>query len=544
MSLDQVDSGWWRGCVIYQIYPRSFADISGDGVGDLGGITARLDYVASLGVDAVWISPFFKSPMRDFGYDVSDYRDVDPMFGSLSDFQALLARAHELELRVIIDQVMSHSSDLHPWFAESRSDRENPRSDWYVWADPLPDGSPPNNWLSVFGGPAWTWEPRRRQYYLHNFLSTQPDFNFYCEDVRRAHLDNLRFWLELGVDGVRLDVVNFYFHSAGLENNPARKPENDPIVGPPAANPYAMQMHQFDITQPENLGFLTEIRDVLDAYPGRTSVGEISSDNSLAVMGDYTSGDSRLHMAYTFDLLGERPSSDHLRQIIRVTESTIGDGWPCWALSNHDVERYVSRWGKEEDALPFARVALALLLTLRGSICLYQGDELGLEEGQVPRERIQDPYGLPFWPVYKGRDGCRTPMVWDDSPNAGFSENEPWLPVDSGQRLLSVASQMDDPDSTLQETRNLMKWRNKNPAVVAGSLELLEDSGEMLCWIRRSKSQAMLVAFNLTADTLTYGFAGKIAKIHEPHRFAGRVEDGAIILQGYEAVFIELSVEN
>ena len=300
------NNGWWRGGVIYQIYPRSYQDSNGDGIGDLPGITQRLDHIAALGADGIWLSPFFKSPMKDFGYDVSDYCDVDPMFGTLNDFKALVARAHALGLKVMIDQVLSHCSDQHPWFVESRASRDNPKADWFVWADAKADGTPPNNWLSIFGGSAWQWDTRRCQYYLHNFLTSQPDLNFHNPAVQDALLDTVKFWLDLGVDGYRLDTANFYFHDAQLRDNPGEgapdpsKP--DPAVNP--YNPYAWQRHLYDKSRPENLPFLQRLRALLDQYPDTTMVGEIGDDDGLARVAEYTAGGDKLHMAYCFDLLG------------------------------------------------------------------------------------------------------------------------------------------------------------------------------------------------------------------------------------------------
>ena len=293
---------WWRGAVIYEIYPRSFLDSNGDGVGDLPGILQRLDYVAEIGVDAIWIAPFFRSPMADFGYDVADYRAVDPLFGTMADFDRLLARAHQLGLKVMIDQVLSHTSSEHEWFRESRQSRDNPKSDWYVWADPKPDGTPPNNWLSIFGGVAWRWEPRRRQYYLHNFLSSQPDLNFHQPQLRQAVLDNVRFWLDKGVDGLRLDAINFCYHDQALRDNPPKPPTERKTRGFSPENPYAYQYHLYDNTQPENLQFLGELRALLDEYPNTAALAEISSEDSIATTAEYTSG-NRLHMGYSFELL-------------------------------------------------------------------------------------------------------------------------------------------------------------------------------------------------------------------------------------------------
>ncbi|WP_431025586.1 alpha-amylase family glycosyl hydrolase [Halomonas sp. H5] len=457
---------WWRGATLYQIYPRSFLDANGDGIGDLKGITAKLDHVASLGVDAIWLSPFFTSPMDDFGYDVADYCDVDPMFGTLDDFRTLVERAHALGLRVIIDQVLSHSSDQHAWFQESRRDRTNPKADWYVWADPRPDGTPPNNWMAAFSGRAWTFDARRRQYYLHNFLPSQPDLNFHHPEVQQAQLDNLRFWLELGVDGFRFDVVNYFFHDPALTDNPPMPRER---VQP--GNPQSYQFQRHNIEQPENLAYLERIRALLDEYPGATSVGEIAGNDQLPTMAAYTAGDSRLHMAYTFDLLDSTGDAGALHEVLARFRELGDDTWPCWALSNHDVVRSATSWGEAR-----ALLALAVLCSLRGSLCLYQGEELGLPEAELAYEDLQDPFGINLWPEVKGRDGCRTPMVWTDDPNGGFSPEgvAPWLPVDPRHRPLAVARQEADPDSLLARVRQLLRLRGDSEVLRRGEQTLID----------------------------------------------------------------------
>lgn len=531
-----LNPSWWRSAVIYQIYPRSFMDANADGIGDLPGITSKLDYVAELGVDAVWISPFFTSPMRDFGYDVSDYRDVDPLFGTLTDFRRLLERAHDLGLRVLIDQVLSHTSDEHTWFQESQSAKDGEKSDWYVWADPAADGGPPNNWLSVFGGSAWTLHEGRQQYYLHNFLVSQPDLNFHNADVRRAQLENIKFWLDLGVDGFRFDVVNFYFHNQSLQSNPTVD-INSTNPSAADANPYFKQQHLYDIDQSENLGFLQDVRKLLDQYPGTTSIGEISSDDSLGRMAEYTSDGDKLHMAYTFDLLGPRKDAAYIRSVIANLETRIGDGWPCWALSNHDVERAASRWCKDSTSDAFPKAALAMLLSLRGSPCIYQGEELGLRESKVARADLQDPFGIEFWPDLLGRDGCRTPLAWSREVNGGFSTIKPWLPVDKAHIALSVESQKCIASSILNSVKQLILWRKEQPALLEGDLELLPTQSEMLCWLRRSESQSMLIAINLTADTLREDLPFAEAKVMQGHGFSGSIENGGIVLQPYDAFF-------
>ncbi|OMH25742.1 alpha-amylase family glycosyl hydrolase [Motiliproteus sp. MSK22-1] len=535
---------WWKGGIIYQIYPRSFMDSNGDGIGDLPGITGKLDYVADLGVDGIWISPFFTSPMKDFGYDISDYRDVDPIFGTLDDFKALLIKAHDLGLKVMVDLVLSHTSDQHPWFRESRQNKHNVKSDWFVWADAQPDGTPPNNWLSLFGGSAWTWDSRRMQYYLHNFLDSQPDLNFHNSEVREAQLENARFWLDLGVDGFRLDTVNFYYHSQGLENNPPVPGGVPKTLGVKHDNPYAFQLHQYDISRPENLDFLRQLRAVMDQYPGTTTVGEIGADEPLQIMADYTAHDDKLHMAYTFDLLNEPHSAEYIRGVIEKLEAKIGDGWPCWALSNHDVVRSVSRWGEGQDPQAFPRIALAMLMSLRGSVCLYQGEELGLPEAKVPFERIQDPFGLPFWPEYKGRDGCRTPMVWEQKKGGGFSSCqssiESWLPVDEEQLPLAVHNQLAQPESNLLALRQWIGWRQQQPALIEGDIEIIPDSGNMLCWLRRCSEQQLLVALNMTAETLRSQITVNIQEVLSGHGFTGRVENQEIVLEPYQALFARI----
>lgn len=489
---------WWRGAVIYQIYPRSFQDSNGSGTGDLKGITERLDHVAELGVDAIWLSPFFTSPMADMGYDVADYCDVDPSFGTLEDFDALVSKAHALGLKVMIDQVLSHSSDQHAWFKESRSSRDNPKADWYVWADPLPDGSPPNNWLAIFGGPAWEWDGVRRQYYLHNFLIGQPDLNLHNSDVQQALLDSVRFWLERGVDGFRLDVCNFYFHDRSLKSNPPRPPD-----GPQSrhTNPYGMQLHVHDKTQPENLGFLRRFRALLDEYPDRASVGEIGAEErSLDVVAEYTGGGDKLHMSYTFDLLSSDGTPEQIAGSIKKFEEVVTDGWVCWALSNHDVPRHVTRWLRDgEDRDRVAKLAATLLVTLRGSVCIYQGEELGLEQVDVPYERLQDPEGKRFWPAQKGRDGCRTPMPWEaQSEQAGFSTTEPWLPLGADHPSQAVDAQA-GPGSVLSHYKKLLAFRKAHPVFATGDIRIDESSETLLAYVRKNADETLLMVFNTGA---------------------------------------------
>jgi alpha-glucosidase len=500
MTEQKIDKDWWRGAVIYQIYPRSYQDSNGDGIGDLNGITRRLPYIAGLGVDAIWISPFFASPMKDFGYDVSDYCDVDPMFGTLSDFDVLVDTAHRLGVRVMIDLVLSHSSDQHPWFAQSRASRDNPKSDWYVWADPKPDGTPPNNWLSIFGGSAWQWDARREQYYLHNFLSEQPDLNFHNPGVQDALLDVVRFWLDRGVDGFRLDTINFYVHDQDLRDNPPLPVEMRDASIAPRVNPYNHQLHLYSKNRPENLDFLKRYRAVLDEYEGRTTVGEVGdAQKGLEIMGEYTAGDERVHMCYSFEFLsGSQPTADRVADVMGRVDELVSDGWACWAFSNHDVARHASRW----DLSPPAQKAMAtLLMCLRGSVCIYQGEELGLPEADVDFEDLQDPYGIEFWPEFKGRDGCRTPMVWEQSnQNGGFSEGTPWLPVSHVHLNHAVAAQEADPGALLHHYRKVIAFRGAHPALVKGAHDKVRNTDSIVHFIRTQGDEQIFVAVNLSAE--------------------------------------------
>ncbi|MDE2249061.1 MAG: alpha-glucosidase [Xanthomonadaceae bacterium] len=537
------DSSWWRGAVIYQIYPRSFLDTDGDGVGDLPGIIERLDYVASLGVDAIWIAPFFKSPMADFGYDIADYRDVDPLFGTLADFDRLLEKAHRLGLKVMIDQVLSHTSVEHAWFSESRQSRDNPRADWYVWADARPDGTPPNNWLSLFGGCAWQWEPRRGQYYLHNFLTSQPDLNFHHPEVRAAALDSVRFWLDKGVDGVRLDAINFCFHDGRLRDNPAKPKEKRVGRGFSPDNPYAFQYHHYNNTQPENLAFLAELRQLMDQYPDVAALGEISSEDSLATMAEYTRR-GRLHMGYSFELLTDDFSVDHIRGTVRQLESQMIEGWPCWAISNHDVERVLSRWGNGDASPKLANLLTAMVCSLRGSVCVYQGEELGLTEAEVPFESLQDPYGIAFWPQFKGRDGCRTPMPWSDADaQAGFSRGMPWLPVPEEHRQRAVEQQDADPQSVLNGFRTFMRWRRSQPALRWGDIHFLDTAEPVLAFTRRLGDEALLVVFNLAdagVDIDLPSLDGELTPVEGHGLLQATRKGGRLALPGHGAWFARL----
>jgi alpha-glucosidase len=524
---------WWRGGVIYQIYPRSFCDVDNDGVGDLKGIASRLDYLSSLGVDGVWLSPFFRSPMRDFGYDVSDYRDVDPVFGTLADFDALLDGAHQKSLKVIIDQVYSHTSDQHPWFKESRLSRENPKSDWYVWANAKDDGGPPNNWISLFGGQAWSWDTRRRQYYMHNFLSEQPDLNFHNPEVRAAVLDTARFWLDRGVDGFRLDVANFYFCDPALRDNPPKR------EGGGFARPYQHQRHLFDRSQPENLDFMEEFRALVDRYEDRMTVAEIGSDSYIERSIEYTAP-KRLHTAYNFMLLENGPlTASLIRSALENWASD--DAWPSWSFSNHDVVRARTRWGGEGANDEFATLLLGVLMCLRGTIFLYQGEELGLPQADVPFDRLRDPEGIRFWPDSLGRDGCRTPMPWRaDAVNAGFSLTEPWLPVDPRHARLAVDRQSADGASILGKAKGFIALRKQRAALRLGDMAFVDAPEPALVFTRTRGGEKLLCAFNLGSEKLTLDLPGSEYRLLD-YGLSSRIDGRRLTLPAFGGAVLDCS---
>lgn len=489
---------WWRDAIIYQVYPRSYQDSTGDGVGDLNGITRRLPHIAGLGADCVWLSPIFMSPQKDMGYDVSDYCKIDPLFGDLDDFKGLIDTAHELGLKVITDQVLSHTSDQHEWFKASRKDRTNDKADWYVWADPLPDGSPPTNWHSHFGGPAWEFDPGRGQYYLHNFLASQPDLNFHNPDVVNAILETCKFWLDFGLDGFRLDTVNYYFHDQKLRSNPAANAAPQVM----ATDLYGMQKNIYNKTRPENLGFLERLRTLTDQYDDIMMVGEVGEmgDRSIEIMGEYTQGTDRLHMAYSFAMLGPDFNAKHFRNCIEGFQAGAPDGHPYWSFSNHDVPRHVTRWldhATDEDAI--ARQAVAMLMSFPGTIGIYQGEELGQTETELTYDELTDPPALRYWPAVKGRDGCRTPMVWEkDAANAGFSDGTPWLPVKAPQAANAVDQQGDD--SVLAYYREVIAFRKASPALSGIKTTFIDLPEPLLAFHRISDAETLTCVFNLSAD--------------------------------------------
>jgi alpha-glucosidase len=484
---------WWRDGVIYQIYPRSFADSNGDGLGDLPGIISRLDYLAGLGVDALWLSPVYPSPDKDFGYDVSDYCNIDPRYGSLADFDRLVAKAHARGLRLILDMVMNHTSDQHAWFKESRSSLANPKRDWYIWRDH------PNNWQASFGGNAWEFDPVTGQYYLHLFTKEQPDVNWRNPAVRQAQLGAFRFWMERGVDGFRLDVFNAFFKRTDLPNNP-------PKFG---LRGFDRQRHLFDMDQPEMLPLLNELRALLDSYPERYSVGETylaSPQKTVSYCGP-----DKLNAAFSFDFTSSELSYPWnpawiMRQIARREQTFNTAGiWPTNVMSNHDLPRAASRYSKgEQDAQ--ARIAMALLLTLRGTPFMYYGEEIGMRDISLRRSEILDPPGRKYWPIYKGRDGCRSPMQWDDTAQAGFSTGHPWLKVNPDFVHRNVLAQQADPHSLLHFTKSLLALRKAQPALHRGDYLPLESAPGSLAYLRSTPGQTVLVAINFKGRPAKFAF--------------------------------------
>jgi alpha-glucosidase len=488
------DLRWWQTGIIYQVYPRSFQDSNGDGIGDLAGITSRLDHLQWLGVNAVWISPFFRSPMADFGYDVSDYCDVEPMFGTLAEFDRLVDEAHRRDLRVILDFVPNHTSEEHPWFVESRSSRDNSKRDWYIWCDAKPDGSPPNNWVSHFGGGAWEWDETTSQYYLHSFLEEQPDLNWRNPDVIEAMLDVLRFWLKRGVDGFRVDVMWETVKDELLRDNP---PNPNYIEG--KTNPYFRVLPLYNHDQPDVHDVVRKMRAVLDEYGDKVLIGEIylPVDRLVTYYGENGDG---CHLPYNFQLVLLPWDARRIAAAIDRYEASLPPfGWPNWVLGNHDRSRVATRAGREQ-----AGVAATLLFTLRGTPTLYYGDELGMEDVPIPDDRLQDPVERNVPGLGIGRDPERTPMQWDTSPNAGFTTaDHPWLPLAPDYREYSVECERQDPGSLLMLHKRLIELRQSEPALIAGTFRPVPAEGDLLAFERDKDGIRFLVALNFGSSEVT-----------------------------------------
>jgi alpha-glucosidase len=493
---------WWRGATLYQIYPLSFADSNGDGWGDLPGITAHLGYVASLGVDGIWLSPFYEGTYADFGYDTTNQKAVDPRCGTLADFDVMLERSHQLGLKVIVDQVYTYTSSRHTWFQESRTAGENPKADWYMWANAKPDGSPPNNWISIFGGPAWEWDRSRRQFYMTHFLPGMPHLHVQNPAVQQALLDIGRFWLDRGVDGFRLDVINLAMVDSQLRDNPLS-----------GAASFAMPAHAqqwiYDGNRPENLAFVQRIRHLAEEAPGRFLLGEVTGPPE--VVKEYTAGPDRLHSAYW--VLGLAYGPFTAASVHRELENwTVADeSWPTFSVSNHDVVRGLTRCGGAQATPELARMLMALLATARGTALLYQGDELGLPDGDVPYELLRDPATRRFYPDYLQRDGARTPMPWAArSPNAGFTSGEPWLPIGRGHKELAVDAQERQADSTLALTRQLIALRRREPALRTGEVRFIDLPEPLLGFERVDGSRQIACFFNVSANSASFDWPSAV----------------------------------
>jgi alpha-glucosidase len=483
---------WWKEAVIYQIYPRSFKDSDGDGIGDLAGIREKLDYFSELGIDAIWISPINTSPMLDFGYDVSDYRGIDPIFGTMADFDMLLADLHSRNIKLLMDLVVNHTSDQHPWFIESRSSRTNPKRDWYIWHDGK-NGRAPNNWQSVFGGSAWQWDAATQSYYNHSFLVEQPELNWRNPEVKQAVFAEIEFWLKKGVDGFRLDVANLYFKDDQFRDNPLR------LWGWKYPRPYEFQKHEFDMSRPEMYPLLKDMRQLLDKY-NATSVGEVlvdfAGDPELAA--SYLGHGDGLHMTFDFTLLYQKWDAAAMAKTLRRWMAACGDNWPTLVFNNHDQDRSYSRYAKGNESDARAKILGALLLTARGTPFLYYGDELGMKNGKIARHELRDPVGIRFWPLTVSRDPARTPMLWDNTHAAGFTTGKPWLPVNDDATTRGLEAQKADPHSIWNWHRNLLQLRQEHAALRLGDWKELYADKHVLAYRRTLGSEVIDVFMNFS----------------------------------------------
>ncbi|UFH57434.1 alpha-amylase family glycosyl hydrolase [Spirosoma sp. KNUC1025] len=535
MNQEQTNYEWWQEGIIYQIYPRSYQDSNGDGIGDLQGILKRLDYLKELGITAVWLSPIFPSPMADFGYDISDYQGIHPLFGTLSDFDELVNAVHNRGLKLILDLVPNHTSDQHPWFLESRSSRDNPKRDWYIWHDSLPDGGVPNNWLSVFGGPAWEWDEATGQYYYHAFLKEQPDLNWRNPEVQEAMLNVMRFWLEKGVDGFRVDVMWHMIKDKNLRDNPPN-PNYQPYMAT-----YDQLLPVYSTDQSEVHELVLQMRQVLDGYDSRLLIGEIYLPiNQLVAY--YGIDGKGAHLPFNFQLLLLPWDARQIAAAIDQYEGALPEsGWPNWVLGNHDQARISSRVGKEQ-----ARVAALLLLTLRGTPTIYYGEEIGMRDVPIPFDEIQDPQGLNMPDKNLSRDPARTPMQWSRGLNAGFTEGKPWLRLARDFSRENVERQQDDPYSVLSFYKRLIKLRQQEPALMVGDYIPVYSDAQLIVYIRQLEGHPrFLILLNLShrpgyfkaKDSSMHGVV-KIATVPE---WEGNEVNDTISLGGDEGIIVQLS---
>jgi alpha-glucosidase len=525
---------WWQRGIVYQVYPRSFLDTNGDGIGDLPGVIDRLDYLAWLGVDAVWLSPIYPSPMRDFGYDVADYTGIDPLFGTLADFERLVSEAHRRGLRLLLDFVPNHTSDSHPWFVASRRARDGPRRSWYIWRNAKPDGSVPNNWLSNFGGSAWAWDEGTQQYYYHAFLAEQPDLNWRNPDVQAAMLDVMRFWLDRGVDGFRVDVIWGLVKDSQFRDNPV-----NPDFDPSFQAPHHQQLARYSADRPEVHGIISRMRAVVDEYDDRMMVGEIYLPVDR-LMTYYGAAENGVHLPFNFQLVQLPWRADAVAGAIDGYEARLPPGaWPNWVIGNHDRPRVASRIGQAQ-----ARVAAMLLLTLRGTPTLYYGDEIGMTNVPVPPEAVRDCLERNLPGRGLGRDGARTPMQWSSGASAGFTSGTPWLPVGADLHRVNVETERGDPRSLLSLYRRLIALRRSEPALAVGSYAKVPSRGTVLAYARRETERELLVALNLgheaaELDRGSDGATGRVLLSTHLDR-EGEAVSARLVLRADEGVVVSL----
>jgi alpha-glucosidase len=530
-QMKQAEQLWWRDNVFYQIYPRSLQDSNNDGVGDIRGIIDRLPYFFALGIDALWLSPIFPSPMADFGYDISDYTGIDPLFGTMDDFDALVGAVHDGGLKLILDLVPNHTSDQHPWFVESRSSRDDARRDWYIWREPASDGGPPNNWLSEFGGSAWEYDPTTRQYYYHAFLAKQPDLNWRNPEVRHAIHEVMRFWLRKGVDGFRVDVIWHLIKDADFRDNPPN-PDFRPGLPP---NEKLLPLHTTDQAGVHDV--IAEMRRVIDEFSCRVLIGEIylPAERLVSYYGRDLAG---AHLPFNFALLSAPWNARAIEKIIHDYEAALPAGaWPNWVLGNHDRPRVASRVGREQ-----ARVAAMLLLTLRGTPTLYYGDEIGMHQVVITPDRVRDPLEKNVPGIGVGRDGCRTPMQWDATRYAGFSQSTPWLPLPEDFRHENVVNLEADERSIFNLYKALVRLRKKLPQLVSGPYVPIAAQGDLLLYRRGSDAETILIALNLGDQPISLvsdaaGLTGQILLSTLLDRQDEKV-DGSLDLRGNEGVIV------
>lgn len=532
---------WWRDGVIYQIYPRSYLDTTGDGIGDLPGIISKLDYIAELGVDAIWLSPIYPSPDVDFGYDVADYRAIDPKFGTMADFDRLLKEAHSRDLRIIMDLVLNHTSDQHQWFVEARKSKDNPYHDYYLWQDPKPNGKEPNNWAAIFGGSAWEYDEQVGQYYMHLFYKEQVDVNWRNPKLYQEMMDIFRYWCDKGVDGFRLDVFNLFYKHADFPDNPPKFPPS-----PPFFRPWDQQKHIYDYDQPEMMPALRDIRSILDSYPERYAVGETFAEEPEKAAMYAQPG--HLHAAFNFEFTHCSWLARPFQSAIERYEDLMGEGqWPCYVLGNHDIARPATRYGKNDEEDGRLKVAATLLLTMRGTPFIYYGDEIGQRDITIhKKEDVLDPIGKSFWPFFKGRDGCRAPMQWNQGVNAGFTTGNPWLPVHEDYSSRNVELQADDPQSLLSFYRNLLRLRKEHPALHRGEIKMLIEKPQfIIAYERFTNDETFLVLLNFSRfeRSLEISEIGPsevwlpLLSTHEPAHLV--YQAGVLTLQGNQALILK-----